>query len=63
MITSSILSDEDAKEIAVRNAKLIPESYYSENFESHRWVLKAIKEAYLSGRHAERLEHDSPKIN
>lgn len=63
MITSSVLSDEDAKEIALRNAKLDPETHMAmiDDFKPNQWVLKAIKEAYLSGRHAERLEHDTPK--
>lgn len=42
---SGSISFEEAQDLARRHAKAEPESYYSEPFEPHLWVINAIVEA------------------
>lgn len=45
----SDMTREQAIEIARRFAKAKPQSYYSEPFQPHEWVIDAIVAAYLKG--------------
>lgn len=43
------MSRQQAIELARRFAKAKPQSYYSEPFQPHEWVIDAIVAAYLKG--------------
>ena len=43
------MTRDQAIEIAQEAAKLLPESYYSEPFQPHEWVIEAILMAFCRG--------------
>lgn len=47
------MNKEWAEAIAVTYAKRFPESYYSEPFVPHHWVIEAIQYAFELGRDEE----------